>query len=156
VKRPCNSQPATATVPESVLSTQQTIYEAAKSCLGTHLTLDPSMPSEVGCAEAVSALLRKARISVPAGGIAGTASLYAWLPKNGFTRASKPDPGDVIISPTDLGNGAVRGRTDIVGKSGILANDSQTGLFLELWSLDTWREWCGVKGGLPVDFFRWK
>lgn len=131
-----------------------TIYLVAKGNLGKHLTLNPDVPPEVGCAEAVSTVLKQAGIAVPTEGIAGTAALYAWLPQNGFSRADTPQAGDIIVSPTGMGNGTVRGHTGVVGNAGILSNDSQSGLFLELWTIDKWQEFYGSQGGLPVAFFR--
>jgi len=40
------------------------------------------------------------------------------------------------------------------GDFGIVSNDSNTGLLLELWDLARWRKFYGVQGGLPVAFFR--
>ena len=64
-------QPATTTDP--------VLYTIAKACIGKHLTLDPTVPQEVGCAEAISYILWKAGLPIPAKGIAGTAALEAWV-----------------------------------------------------------------------------
>lgn len=140
------------TVPES---DAERLYQAAKASLGRHLTLNPSVPNEVGCAEAISAILKQVGVSVPQAGIAGTLALYEWLPLNGFTQVEDWARGDIIISPTGKGNGSVRGHTGIMGDAGILSNDSSTGKFMELWTLDAWKDWYGRKGGLPVVFYRW-
>jgi hypothetical protein len=149
--------PNTPSVPQETppVPKSEVIYQAAKDSLGTKMTLNSNVPSEVGCAEAISAVLKKAAIAVPAGGIAGTAALFDWLPQNGFHAVSQPLRGDIIVSPTGRGNGSVRGHTGVIGVNGILSNDSSTGLFLELWTLPAWQQWYGDKGGLPVAFFRW-
>lgn len=143
---------ASTTLPESDATR---LYETAKSCLGQHLTLNHNVPSELGCAEAVSTIFKKVGIAVPSAGIASTTELYNWLPHNGFTKVDSGEPGDIIISPTGMGNGAVRGHVGIIAKYGIMSNDSSTGLFRENWKLDEWKDWYHGKGALPVVFFRW-
>lgn len=144
--------------------TETKIYNEAKACLGQHITLNPAVSPEVGCAEAVSYVLLKAGIAaIPQAGIAGTAQLYTWLSTNPhFIRVEAPEQGAVIISPTGLGNGTVEGHTGILGafgvqfpnEYGILSNNSDNGLFQEKWNLLTWYENYGQKGGLPVAIFR--
>lgn len=144
-------------------ATQQTIYNNLLVYLETHCTLDSSVPAEYGCAEAVSFILQKSGLPIPAGGIAGTASLYEWLSSNpSFKRIYAPEPGAIIISPTGYGNGSINGHTGFLGKPGkyykgdygIVSNDSNTGLLLELWDLTRWQKYYLQQGGLPVAFFR--
>jgi hypothetical protein len=145
-------------------STQQKIYQIAKDSLGKHLTLNPNVPNEVGCAEAVSFVLKNAGITgIPAAGYAGTADLYRWLLANPqFKLIEQPEQGAVIVSPTGFGNNTVEGHTGILGgfgvqfpnEFGILSNNSDNGLFQEKWNLLTWWLNYGEKGHLPVAFFR--
>lgn len=139
-----------------------TIYQKAAQSLGKHMTLDNTVPAEVGCAEAVSAVLALAGVSDGAHGIAGTATLYGWLstsPK--FKRILVPEQGAIIVSPTGAGNGLVVGHTGIFGLYnkefpndwGILSNDSATGLFLERWSWAKWQDYYGKTGNLPLYIF---
>lgn len=140
------------------------IYNEAKACLGKHITLNPAVSSEVGCAESVSKILSLAGIpAIPQAGIAGTAQLYQWLSNNPhFLRVEAPVQGAVIISPTGLGNGTIEGHTGILGafgvntpnEYGILSNNSDNGLFQEKWNLLTWYEYYGQKGGLPIAIFK--
>ena len=59
------------------------------------------------------------------------------------------------------GNGTVSGHTGIVGifgyyypnDWGIVSNDSQTGLLLELWDWKRWQQTYVQKGGLETAFF---
>lgn len=133
------------------------LYQTAAGCLGTHQTLNPSVPNDVGCAEAWSSVAKKAGVlDIPATGIAGTANLYLWLTSNpAFKRVTSPLPGDTIISPTGYGNGSVEGHVGFIAKSGILSNNSDNGLFQEKWTLPAWNAHYGVAGELPVAFFRW-
>lgn len=131
------------------------IYAAAKITLGTHITLDPTVPPDVGCAEAVSYVLLKAGLPMPPKGIAGTSALYAWCQKH-LKAVTDPQAGDVVISPTGMSSkGTPHGHTGIVARYGILSNDSDTGLFLEKYTLDTWKQYFGTKLGFPVFYFRW-
>ena len=131
------------------------LYDIAKNCLGTRQTLDTSISSEVGCAEAVSSILHQAGVQIPSGGIPGTASLMAWLKTNPhFQVVSQWQAGDIIISSTGSGNGKIPGHTGIMGNYGIMSNDSNTGLFLELWTLPKWQKYYQQYGGMPIDFFR--
>lgn len=140
------------------------IYNEAKGCLGKHITLNQNVPNEVGCAEAVSFVLKNAGISgIPAAGYAGTADLYRWLLANPqFHLIEQPEQGAIIISPTGFGNGTIQGHTGILGgyglqftnEYGILSNNSDNGLFEEKWNLLTWWEHYGLKGHLPVAIFR--
>lgn len=139
------------------------IYNEAKICLGKHITLNSNVPNDVGCAEAVSFVLKNSGIAgIPTEGFPGTAGLYEWLLTNpSFKRIEAPQQGAIIVSPTGYGNGTVEGHTGILGafavqfpnEYGILSNDSNTGLFSEKWNLLTWWEDYGIKGGLPVALF---
>jgi hypothetical protein len=139
------------------------LYETAKASLGKHMTLNNAVPAETGCAEAISAVLKAAGVTVPVLGIASTATLYQWLLTSlHFTRIEAPEKGAVIVSPTGHGNGEVTGHTGILGaygvqypnEWGIMSNNSDTGLFLELWRLSAWNQYYGEMGQLPVAFFR--
>lgn len=140
------------------------IYNVAKLSLGEHLTLNPNVPADVGCAEAVSFVLKNAGITgMPAEGYAGTADLYRWLLANPqFKLIEQPEQGAIIVSPTGYGNGTIEGHTGILGafgvntpnEYGILSNNSDNGLFQEKWNLLTWYEYYGQKGGLPLAMFK--
>lgn len=143
------------------------LYNIAKESLGTNKTLDHLIPHEVGCAEALSAVLKLAGVwNLPSTGIPGTASLLAWLEANTtqFEAITEPEAGCIIISPTGQGNNRIPGHTGILGirgvqvpsDFGIMSNDSNTGLFLEQWTLAKWKQYYQDYGGLPIKFFRLK
>lgn len=144
--------------------TQTKIYNVAKLSLGEHITLNQNVPADVGCAEAVSFVLKNAGIgSIPASGFAGTADLYRWLLANPqFKLIEQPEQGAIVVSPTGFGNNTVEGHTGILGafgvqfpsEFGILSNNSDNGLWQEKWNLLTWWENYGLKGHLPVALFR--
>lgn len=133
------------------------LYQIAKENLGTRQTLDANVPPEVGCAESVSSILKLAGVDISSTGIPGTASLFEWLKQNKNFVPIVGGPcaaGDIIISPTGMGNGKIPGHTGIMGNYGIMSNDSNTGLFLELWTLQKWQQYYQQYGGLPIYFFR--
>lgn len=163
------NEPTTMDAPNvqpAQLTMAQKIYGVAKAAVinGEHLTLNNNVPAEVGCAEAVSTVLLKSGITgVPVTGFAGTAVLYNWLRTNPqFTQITTPEPGCVLISPTGQGNGKIPGHTGIVGSFGVAyasdwgvcSNDSNSGLFLELWSIQKWITYYAQYGGLPMYYFR--
>ncbi len=128
------------------------IYEIAKSCIGRHITLDESVPHELGCAEALSYVLSKVPCGFPIQGFADTALFCNWLIQSpDFQAVTEPQYGDVIVSPRA---GQTHGHIGIVAKYGILSNDSASGLFLELFDLRNWRHFFGEIRGLPIRFFR--
>lgn len=133
----------------------QAIYTTAAAVLGTHITLDASVPPDLGCAEAVSYILTKAGIpNIPPEGFPGTAGLYTWLQAN-FILTTTPQAGDVVISPTGTSTtGSPHGHTGIVAKYGILSNDSDTGLFLEKYTQASWETYFHGTEGFPVFYYR--
>ena len=130
----------------------QKIYSIAKESIGTHMTLDESVPISVGCAEAVSKVLWEAGLPIPAKGIPGTFDLLKWLETN-LKEVDTYTVGAVIISATGTGNGRIRGHTGICAQYGILSNESQTGLLREQWDIASWTDYYGRYGGFPIRYF---
>lgn len=153
------------TVKDPVLAGDPPLYTLAKAAIGKHLTLDPSVPAEVGCAEADSYLLWKLGAPIPSKGIAGTAALEAWILSHPelFAKRLVPGVGFLIFSSTGTGNGTVEGHTGVVAywnlqfknDWGILSNNSLNGLWQEKWSLDAWKKNYVVKGGLALNFYEY-
>lgn len=144
------------TKPVIISTASQKIYDAAASCLHTHITLNEAVPPEVGCAEAVSYVLSKAGVyGIPLTGIAGTSQLYDWLlSSRNFVNTVSPVPGDVVISPTGYSTSASpHGHVGIVAKYGILSNDSDSGLFIEKYTQETWNKFFHDVEGFPVRYF---
>ncbi len=80
------------------MKTLESIYEISRLCIGDHLTLDPTVPADEGCAEAVSFVLRHAGYEVPQTGIQGVLALITWLLANGFQETTTPVPGAIITA----------------------------------------------------------
>lgn len=140
------------------------LYTLAKAALGTPITLDQTVPFDVRCAEATSYLLWKLGCPIPAKGIAGTAALEAWVIASGlFTKRTAPGVGFLIFSSTGTGNGSVEGHTGVMayfnlqfkGDWGIMSNNSNNGIYSEVWSLDAWKANYVVKGGLELNYYEY-
>lgn len=136
--------------------TSTDIYNVAKAGLGTHLTLDPTVDPELGCAESVSSVLAKAGVQgIPQRGFAGTYDLWQWLKTNRqFTETVDPEVGGITISPTGTSvQGAEQhGHVGITLIHGIGSNDSSTGLFQENYTYESWVESFGQRG-FPVYYY---
>ena len=125
------------TAPQTPVSCLTTLYQEAVSNLGKHLTLNPSVNPEVGCAEAVSFILLNAGYSIPANGIPTVWGLIDWMLANGFTETKSPVPGCVITACRADRHPTEYAHIGIVLKHGIASNDSRLqylGKFLENYS----------------------
>ena len=144
--------------------TEQALYNAAKQNLGVHLTLDPSVPIEVGCAECQSKLMQIAGMSVPKNGIAGTIAFNEWFTVNpDFKEIFEPEQGCIIVAVTSTGNGKVKNghigtmaafNLMYVQDWGICSNDSNTGTLREQWSLKDFIAYYQTYGGLEIHMYR--
>lgn len=142
-------------VPPPPITASQLIYEKAKQYLNHHLELNPAVPPDLGCAESLSYVLIKAGIKgLPIKGFEGTARMNDWL-KTVATRVSNPQPGDIIMSPTGMSSkSAPHGHCGVVGLYGILSNDSNSGLWSEEYTEESWQSLYGNKLGFPIHFYR--
>lgn len=137
------------------------LYDAAKAAylIHEHLTLDESVPADVGCMEAISTLLKRCEYDIPPKGIPGTATGYEWLCNNPlfkvapFAVNSSYTKGSIIISPPPGKTGYPHGHIGIIGEYGILSNDSETGEFRENYTIQTWADFFGRLRGLPIYIF---
>lgn len=129
-----------------------TVYQTALKYLGVDASPSDIVDDVVGCAESVTTILRQ-HVKMPI--IPGTASLYAYMLNSPlFKRVSIPMPGDIVISPTGMGNGKIQGHTGIVGQNNIImSNDSFTGKWMANYTILTWRARYADKGKLPVVYF---
>lgn len=131
------------------MTNREKIYDVAKNSLGK----DFSTNDQLGCAETVNAIVKIA-LGYEVGGGVSTAKMFQELKySNNFIEVKTPMEGDIILSPTGQGKMA-HGHVGIVAKYGILANDSNNGELHEKYTLASWNEYFGVKGGFPVLFYR--
>ena len=137
-------------------SAQAALFLHAEDALGRDVSPADRAPDELGCAESVCMLIREI---VPFPLITGTATLDEALARDiRFAEHSESaGPGTIIISPTGMGNGKIRGHVGIVGRdSKIMANESASGRWLYGYNLTTWLNYYGGVGGLPVYFYTLK
>jgi len=152
-------QPESQPLPETPMDNPQAdkVYDCAKLSLGEHLTLDPSVPDEVGCCEAVSFVLKQAGYDVGIKGIPGVNALITWLLESGkFKEVSDPQPGCIITSHSLLNHIPVVAHAGVVLQHGIGSNNSWTGLFQENYTISSWEHYflnvnnCDERFFLPV------
>lgn len=142
--------------PEKPKTNSEILFLTAKSCLGVDASPNDLVPDELGCAETVNAIYKKA-FGSEIGGDVSTYRLYGTLKAHPlFQKADVASPGDIVISPTGYGgkNGMTHGHVGIMGEGGkIMSNESSNGKFEENYTLEGWRKYFAVKGGYPVLFF---
>lgn len=129
------------------------IYKVALNSIG----LDPSpldrADDVLGCVESVTEILKKAgafpKITT------GTYTFYFELARSRhWAPTAKPREGDIVISPTGMGNGKIRGHVGIFAKNGvIMSNDSWTGKWQANYDIDRWNARYRDIGGMPVHYF---
>ena len=137
----------------TLLNGSQSIYEIAKSLLKKRLTLDPSVPINTGCAQALSYVLKECGYPVPKGGISGTATMYEWLTRH-FDKVEAGQPGDIIINVTGTGISTRRGHCAVMGKYQIMSNNSITGKWDTAWELPNWIRFYEEQGKMKTHYFR--
>lgn len=130
-------------------------YALAKAEIGVHLSLNEAVPWGVGCAEAVSWLLKHFGVlNLPAGGIEGTASLQAFLIDNPqFQEIYTYTPGAILVAATGTGNGKIRGHTGVCGHTSIMSNNSETGRWDTQWNEERWVAYYEGYGGFKTRYF---
>lgn len=147
------------TPPEQVLtptkpSVRESIYSRAVRALGTDVSPRDEAPDDLACVESVCEIIKQEGIKTP--DTLYTLDFYKWLDKSPLFKSTLvANEGNIIISPTTMGNGSVpNGHVGIFGKSGkIMSNDSPTGLWKQNYTLNGWVKRYRNKGGYPIYFF---
>lgn len=131
------------------------IVKKATRYLGTDASPDDIVDDVVGCAESVTTILAECIPSFPI--IVGTWTLYDHLNRSpNWVRVYDPQPGDVLVSPTGMGNGKIRGHTGILSERGvIMSNDSYSGKWMANYTVESWKKRYVVLGGIPMYYFRY-
>lgn len=147
------TQTESVTIKDMTDNKPQRFYEVCYNLIGKHLTMDTSVPSLYGCAEAVSFALKEFGYPIPARGYASTNELYKWL-QNNCDEVDTPSVGDIIISVSYTGVPNARGHVGVVGKKSIMSNDSETGLWQPYWSMAGWLKHYKDDLKLTTKYFR--
>jgi len=118
-------QPVQPVIPESTPTLpptpSQSLYSLAYENIGNHLSLDPSVPVSLGCAQAISWLFLEMGYGIRKDGISTVARLTTWMLKQGFVEEKKYGVGYVIT-----GRNATTAHIGICGKDWIMSNTSST------------------------------
>ena len=131
------------------------IYLACLAKLGKDASPRDLAPDSLGCAESVSEIIHTVFPEVPI--ITGTWTFWEYMKKNSrFQETFYPSMGCIIISPSGTSSkGAKNGHIGIFGDNEIIMSaDSRNGLFLENWTLKSWKLYYQDKLGFPIYFFR--
>jgi hypothetical protein len=131
----------------------ETIYQTALNSIGVDASPADLVDDVVGCAESVTNILRN-HVNMPI--ITGTSSLFSYFEKSGnFARVDIPKEGYIVISPTGMGDGSIRGHVGIVGKNDVvMSNDSRSGKWMANYTLQSWRARYSGQGKMPVYFYK--
>lgn len=130
-----------------------TIYQTALNHIGVDASPADLVDDVVGCAESVTVILQK-HINMPI--ITGTYTLFDYMNKSGnFARVDIPMAGNIVISPTGMGDGSMRGHVGIIGMNDvIMSNDSYSGKWMANYTVQAWRARYSGKGKMPVYFYK--
>lgn len=130
------------------------IYNTAVRLLGMHLTLDPSVPRDVGCAEADSFVLKNAgyAASMPQKGIPNVLGIIAWALTHG-EEIQEPEPGCIVTAHSPNPYDTTDAHTGIGLRHGIASNNSNTGIFSENYTYEGWNTSFKSKGS-KTRYFR--
>lgn len=147
--------PSAPVLPPKVPTMTEQLYTLSKNLLGTRLGKDKSIPIGVNCANACTdVLIRFGVKGLPAKGIAGTSQLLSFLKSSTeFKEVDEYTTGAVIINATGTGNGKIRGHVGICGNHVIMSNNSETGLWDDVWNWTRWYNYYEKYGGISTRFF---
>lgn len=135
------------------------VHRSALACEGklSSKKVPGTNGGRLGCAWAVNEVVKRA-LGRPIGGELSTANMNKVLRAKHAPPVAEGDaePGVIIMSPT---SGGKTGHVGIVGerRSGellVYSNSTERGLFVQNYTVASWRKRYGEKLGLPVLFYR--
>ena len=135
---------------------REKLYLAAVAELGKDASPKDIAEDELACAESVQNIHYKTfgRFICPQ--TLSTYAMYqAFLMDGIWEQTFTPEPGTIVIAPSGYSSkGAKNGHVGIVSLGNmIMSNSSGTGMWLENYSIDSWKLYYGQKLGFPVLFF---
>ena len=138
------------------LTMRKSLIDLCKESLGKDVTPDDLVPDSVACAITVSTLIHSLDATFPK--VAGTWSLFDCLEhRKDYEKVPVPIPGSIIISPTGMGKKGTNGHVGIIMENNVIAsNDSNTGKFMQNYTLDTWTARYKDALGYPVLIYKKK
>ena len=139
---------------ETVLPKKNLLLEEAVKWLGKDASPKDLVSDTLACAESCSNIIKQILPDFKI--VTGTYSLYENLKKDKRFREIKEQKlGAIIISPTGMGNGAIKnGHVGIFTQESIIAsNDSDSGLWSQNFTLNGWKNRYEKNGGYPIYYF---
>lgn len=152
------TSPVVPEVKEVPMKPQELLLDAAQNSLGKRMIITPGVPNLLGCASSLSGVLDAAGYKcLPKNGIAGTAALCAFMKKsNDFEEIDALEPGAILIYPSGQ-PGAVleHGHVWVIeDEHTFYSNNSETGLWDNVWNWKRAHDYYHVYGKLNGYFFR--
>lgn len=152
------TSPVLPEVKEIPMKPQELLLDAAQNSLGKRMIITPGVPNLLGCASSLSGVLDAAGYKcLPKNGIAGTAALCAFMKKsNDFEEIDALEPGAILIYPSGQ-PGAVleHGHVWVIeDEHTFYSNNSETGLWDNVWNWKRAHDYYHVYGKLNGYFFR--
>lgn len=139
--------------PIVIKSNREKLLDIATSALGTDPTPKDEQPDEYACVHSLTTLMRNLIPDFPI--MTYTPTFLTKLQSDlRFKASTELKEGNIVISPTNTGNGQIVGHTGIVGKNGkILSNASSTGLWSDKFDTISWIERYSRQGKLSLYIF---
>ncbi len=129
------------------------LYNLSKSYIGKYLTLNPTVPKNVNCCQAMSFVLKSAGYNIPKNGISGTWDMKQWLDKN-FVKIDTPKIGSIMIAVSGTGSKPeYRGHVFVYGNEASMSNDSTTGLWKAHWLNKNAKHYYGKTLGMTLHYY---
>lgn len=144
VQIPCPVKPKT---------NNEKLLELALTYFNTDPTPKDEHPDEVACVHSLTTILKKMYLDFPI--MTYTPLLLGKLQSYlRFKVSNEFKEGNIIVSPTNTGNGSIIGHCGVLSKNGkILSNSSATGLWTDKYDNISWIDRYSRKGGLSLYIF---
>lgn len=146
--------PSPEPAPYARITRLEAIYDEAKDNLGRRLTLNPSVPPEVGCVQAVSYVLWHCGYPIPTIGLNTVNRLIQWLLEHGFKEVTSHTPGAIITAHHPNASDPTLAHAGICGETHVMSNTSYSdptkGLVAGLWQANyshaSWDSFYRMRG----------
>lgn len=148
--------PVLPVTPPTMHVTNEMLCAKAKSLMGRHLTLNPVVPPELGCAECWSLIARESDLPIPNGGFAGTPAIANFIRTSGlFVQVQTPKAGTTVLAETGTSTkNDPHGHVGIMDADGwIMSNDSDTGLLAKKYTNALWIKYFSTALGFPTTYW---
>lgn len=136
------------------------LYSTAYASIGKDMSPANIAPNSLACAESLNGVFFAAFNEHLGTGAAltSTQALYQEMVQDTrLEQITSMEEGAIVISPTGYSSeGAKHGHCGVVGKFDVMSNDSNSGLWLDNYTKETWYNVFNKQLGFPVYLFRIK